>query len=96
MGEMADMHDHYDDERETLGFGPRYRFDGFRDYEWEQKDGTTIRIRDMSDHHLLAAFKLFGHERFRDEMLIRMFEPMVNPRVLLGGTKPSKINPVET
>jgi hypothetical protein len=23
-------------------------------------------------------------------------EPMVNPRVLLGGTKPSKINDVET
>jgi hypothetical protein len=95
MGEWAELHDHYDD-REDEGFGPRYRFDGFRDYEWKRKDGTTIRVRDMSNDHLLAAFKVFGYERFRDEMLIRMFEPFANPKVLLGGTKPSKINPVET
>ena len=81
MGEMADMYDHYDDRRETEGFGPRYRFDGFRNYEWDCKDGTTIRICNMSDKHLLAAFKMFGHERLRDEMLIRMFEEMTKPEI---------------
>ena len=83
MGEMADMHADmwidkwYDDD----GFGPQNRFDQFRDDKWQTKDGEEIAIRDMSNRHLLAAFKMFGDERLRDEMLIRMFEVIEKPRI---------------
>ena len=36
-----------------------------------------------SDSHLLAAFKMFGDERFKGEMLIRLFEHMIKPKVKL-------------
>lgn len=89
MGEMADM---YADMAASIpdwmtdgpdGHGPDNRFDEFRDDLWTLRDGTTIPIREMSDSHLLAAFKMFGDDRFRDEMLIRMFEHMTKPRVRL-------------
>ena len=35
----------------------------------------------MSDSHLLAAFKMFGDDRFKDEILIRLFEAMTKPKV---------------
>ena len=89
MGEMADMYA----EMATCipdwrtdgpdGFGPNNRFDEFRDDVWATKDGQLFKIREMSDSHLLAAFKVFGDQRFRDEMLIRLFEAMTKPRVRL-------------
>jgi hypothetical protein len=88
MGEMADM---YADMAASIpdwmmdgdfdGFGPKNRFDEFRDDLWGTKDGNNIAIKNMSDRHLLAAFKMFGDQRFRDEMLIRMFEVMTKPKI---------------
>lgn len=87
---MGDMADYYAEMAATLpdwmtcgedGYSPQNRFDEFRDDLWTLKDGTTIPIRKMGDSHLLAAFKMFGDERFRDEMLIRLFEAMTKPRV---------------
>lgn len=89
MGEMADM---YADMAASIpdwltdgpdGYGPNNRFDEFRDDVWATKDGKQYTIREMSDGHLLAAFKMFGDQRFRDEMLIRLFEAMIKPRVRL-------------
>ena len=89
---MGDMADYYAEMATTLpdymtygddGHGPNNRFDEFRDDAWVMKDGATIPIRKMSDSHLLAAFKVFGDQRFRDEMLIRLFESMTKPRVRL-------------
>ncbi len=87
MGEMADMYA----EMATCipdwrtdgpdGFGPDNRFDEFRDDVWATKGGQLFKIREMSDSHLLAAFKMFGDQRFRDEMLIRLFEPMTKMRM---------------
>lgn len=88
MGEMADlmadqamMYEARTEKDYPDGYGPDNRFDEFRDDLWTLKDGTTIPIRKMSDSHLLAAFKMFGDERFRDEMLIRLFEAMTKPRI---------------
>jgi hypothetical protein len=91
MGEMADM---YADMAASIpdwmldggypdGYGPNNRFDEFRDDVWATKGGKQFTIREMSDSHLLAAFKMFGDQRFRDEMLIRLFEHMTKPRVRL-------------
>jgi len=89
MGEMADM---YADMAASIpdwmmdgddGYGPDNRFDDFRNDVWATKDGQLFKIREMSDSHLLAAFKMFGDQRFRDEMLIRLFEVMTKPRVRL-------------
>ena len=84
MGEMADMYadmatrlPDWDDD----GYSSKNRFDDFRDDLWVTKGGETISIKDMTDAHLLAAFKVFGDDRFRDEMIIRMFESMTKPSV---------------
>jgi hypothetical protein len=89
---MGDMADYYADMAASIpdwmmgddyptGYNKDYRFDEFRNDEWNLKDGTTITIKEMSDQHLLAAFKMFGDERFRDEMLIRLFEVSTKPRI---------------
>ena len=80
MGEMADMYDAIDGWDDD-GYGPHNRFDQFRDDYWQTKDGKEIAIREMSNQHLLAAFKMLGYERLRNEMLIRMFEVMTEPRI---------------
>jgi hypothetical protein len=81
MGEMADMHDGFDGWYDDDDYGPQNRFDQFRDDMWQTKDGKEIAIRDMSNSHLMAAFRMFGDERLRDEMLIRMFEVIKKPRI---------------
>jgi len=87
MGDMADYYAEmaasipdwmYDDY--PTGYGPKNRFDDFRSDLWEMKDGTQIEIKRMSFKHLLNAYKMFGDERFRDEMLIRMFEDKLNEK----------------
>ena len=40
---------------------------------WETKTGDLILIEEMSDSHLLNAFKKCKDKRLRDEMLIRLF-----------------------
>jgi hypothetical protein len=79
MGEMADMHadiwfDEWYGDEPLDRCGRKRRFDEFRNDEWQMKDGATVLIRNMSDSHLLAAFKMFGDKRLRDELLIRLFE----------------------
>ena len=81
MGEMADMYDLYDGDYDDDSYGPQNRFDQFRDDIWQTKGDKQLSIGEMSDKHLLAAFKMFGHERLRDEMLIRMFEEMTKPEI---------------
>ena len=87
MGEMADMYAGQemlaDAWMEDAQYGPNNRFDEFRDDLWVMKDGATIPIRKMTDKHLLAAFKMLGDDRFRDEMLIRIFERNMGPKVML-------------
>jgi hypothetical protein len=88
---MGDMADYYAEMATCLpdwmtdnypsGYGPNFRFDQFRDDVWKTKDGKEFTIRKMSDQHLLAAFKMFGDERFKHEMLIRMFEVMTTPKI---------------
>ena len=90
MGEMADMYADMaaslpdwmtDGDDYPTGHGPNNRFDDFRTDCWEMKNGKQVIIKDMSDHHLLAAYKMFGDERFRDEMIIRLFETMIQPKI---------------
>lgn len=83
MGDMADYYAEMATLIDRTGYGPENRFDEFRDDIWATKDGKHLTIREMSDRHLLAAFKMFGDDRFRDEMLIRMFETMTKPKVRL-------------
>ena len=88
MGEMAD---YYAEMASTIPdwmmdgdhdrHGPNNRFDEFRTDVWETKDGQRIAIREMTDKHLLAAFKMFGDKRLGDEMLIRMFEATTKPKI---------------
>jgi hypothetical protein len=80
MGEMADMHDGFDGWDDD-GYGPENRFDQFREDIWQTKGDKQLSIGAMSNSHLLAAFKMFGDERLRDEMLIRMFEVIEKPRI---------------
>ncbi len=69
MGEMADMYDQYPDDF----YRPHERHDDFRKEIWYAKNGQYV-IEEMTDSHLLAAYKLTGYENLRDEMLIRLFE----------------------
>ena len=45
---------------------------------WETKNGDLILIEEMSDIHLLNAFKKCKDKRLRDEMLIRLFTKQIN------------------
>lgn len=40
---------------------------------WLTKDGTQIKISDMTDRHLYFAYKKTKDERLEEEMLLRMF-----------------------
>lgn len=90
MGEMADMYadqamlaEAWMEDGYPTGYGPDNRFDDFREDIWQTKDGKQFTIKQMTDKHLLAAFKMFGDDRFRDEMLIRIFERNMGPKVVL-------------
>ena len=85
MGEMAEMYDTWFDEwyedPPLDRCGRKKRFDEFRNDEWQIKDGKSIEVKDMTDHHLLAAYKMSGDKRLRDEMIIRLFENMIQPKI---------------
>lgn len=41
---------------------------------WTTKDGVIVLIQDMTDKHLLNAFKKFRNTSLGNEILIRLFE----------------------
>ena len=77
MGEIADMHANlYDPDDHNGGFinhDQEIRKDG-----WLQNNGESIDIGDMTDKHLLNAYKLSGDERLFAEMVVRLFEVRVS------------------
>ena len=68
MGDWADMYDY--------GYEPpdSIQHKNIRASKWDCKDGTQIAIGDMTDRHLLNAFKMFGSEDLFREMVVRLFE----------------------
>jgi hypothetical protein len=48
--------------------------------EWNTKDGTVVFIGDMTDKHLLNAYKMFGDEDLFKEMVVRLFEEKIKER----------------
>jgi len=68
MGEMADLY-----EGEPPDERLYERHDVFRKEIWYAKQGQYV-IEDMTDSHLLAAYKMTGYKSLRDEMLTRLFE----------------------
>jgi hypothetical protein len=49
----------------------------FRNNTWVTKDGQQILVKDMSDRHLLNAYKKFGRSDLFKEMVVRLFEERV-------------------
>jgi hypothetical protein len=68
MGDWADMYDY--------GYEPRNAkpHKEVRNLTWNCKDGSEISIGDMTDRHLLNAYKMFGDEDLFKEMVVRLFE----------------------
>lgn len=64
--------DSYQDQQQRLR-----NHQGFRSNTWTTKDGQEITIKDMSDQHLLNAYKRFGREDLFKEMVVRLFEERV-------------------
>jgi hypothetical protein len=42
--------------------------------EWTTKDGAVLFVGDMTDKHLLNAYRMFGDENLFKEMVVRLFE----------------------
>jgi hypothetical protein len=74
MGEMADMHDAYDDNEFDYGWVNHAEI---RETDWVTRDGSVVMIKDMVDSHLLNAYKLTGDENLFAEMVVRLFETRV-------------------
>jgi hypothetical protein len=71
MGDWADMHDYgYD-------LSDQINHKAIRHSLWTCRDGTQIAIYDMTDSHLLNAYKMFGSETLFREMVVRLFEQKV-------------------
>jgi hypothetical protein len=77
MGEMADWHDGYDEEFDYL----YVTHDEIREFEWVTKDGTRTKIKNMTDTHLLNAYKQTREENLFEEMVVRLFENFTKPRL---------------
>lgn len=77
MGEMADMHDGYDYEIDN-GFVNHAEI---REINWETKNGTVVMIKDMTNTHLLNAYKMSGDKDLFKEMVVRLFEAFTKSRL---------------
>ena len=71
MGDWADMHSEYDYDFDRVEFS--YAKD-IKDSLWIQKNGERIKVGDMTDKHLLNAYKKFDDEKLFIEMVVRLFE----------------------
>lgn len=71
MGDWADMYDYGYEPPNTINH--KY----IRASLWTCKDGTQIAIGDMTDSHLLNAFKMFGDDELFREMVVRLFEQKI-------------------
>jgi len=69
MGEIADMYSGYDDDDNGC-----LNHAEIRDIDWVTKSGAKVMIKDMTDTHLLNAYKLSGDEYLFAEMVVRLFE----------------------
>jgi len=72
MGDIADMYDEYDIDRELDNGWVNHA--EIRENDWVTKDGTVMMIKDMTDSHLLNAYKMSGQEDLFAEMVVRLFE----------------------
>jgi hypothetical protein len=52
-----------------------------RNLIWYCKDGSGIFIGDMTDSHLINAYKMFGDPALFKEMVVRLFELKVKETV---------------
>jgi hypothetical protein len=72
MGDMAEMYDYWhepDDNKPTVK--------DIRGIHWTTKDKREIKIGDMTDSHLLHAYKLTMNNDLFIEMVVRLFEDKV-------------------
>ena len=74
MGDWADMYDYGYELTDSI------QHKDIRASKWNCKDGTQIAIGDMTDRHLLNAFKMFRSENLFREMVVRLFEQKIMGR----------------
>ena len=76
MGDMADMHDNgYDPDDDRVTHAE------IREIDWVTKDGTVVMIKNMTNTHLLNAYKMSLDENLFAEMVVRLFEDFTKPRL---------------
>ncbi len=56
----------------------KYPHQEVRNSIWFCKDGSEIVIGEMTDSHLLHAYKMFGYPALLNEMVVRLFEVKVS------------------
>ena len=74
MGDWADMHSEWDYDFDPVDF--KYARD-IQNANWRQKNGDAIKVGDMTDKHLLNAYKMSDNEKLFAEMVVRLFEERV-------------------